>query len=207
MKEKLFEAARNGNLKEVKDYLKLQDGLIRELESGNTLLYAAACSGSIDTCTHIVKMMKEFDPKLIDAGKDTPVFAAAKFGHSHVIKLLCENGASVTKRVMSEQISTPLHIATKNGDLESCKHLLKYGADINAFDGAGKTAIYYAEERTNKLASGMFFNPMHASPNAEKVLSLLQAQQDQYYIFPMCNPSPIDYCKMSSKEVNNELNL
>lgn len=206
MKEKLFEAAKHGNLREVKDYLKLKDGLVSELESGNTLLYAAACSGNIDTCTHIVKMMKEVDPKLIDAGQDTPIFAAAKYGHSHIVKLLCENGASAIKRSMSEQISTPLHIATKNGDLESCKHLLKYGADITACDGAGKTAIYYAEERTNKVESGMFFNPMHASPNADKVLSLLQAQQDQRYNTPMCHPSPSDYSKVS-KEINNELNL
>jgi ankyrin repeat protein len=41
-------------------------------------------------------------------------------------------------------------LASKRGDLELVKLLVHHGADLNAGDADGKTALDYAEERRRK---------------------------------------------------------
>ena len=73
----------------------------------------------------------------------TPLWVAAKRGHSHVVKLLLERGAEFDKP--DGFGITPLHRASYSGHKDVVKVLLDAGADIDKTDGHGRTPLQIAE--------------------------------------------------------------
>jgi uncharacterized protein len=47
----------------------------------------------------------------------------------------------------------PLHIAAANNNIETMKTLIAQGADVNAPNGEGKTAISLAQEKNQREAT------------------------------------------------------
>lgn len=45
---------------------------------------------------------------------------------------------------MNPNVDEQLHMAAQEGDIEEVRHLLHLGADVNAFDEIGRTALHYA---------------------------------------------------------------
>lgn len=68
--------------------------------------------------------------------KITAIHAAAARGDVHVLQVLLDYGASV--RIRNSLGETPLHVAKNPACVEL---LVKYGADVNAVDHAGATAL------------------------------------------------------------------
>lgn len=71
------------------------------------------------------------------------LIAAAARGYEEVIRMLLENHANVRAKEAKSQ-KTALHYATLRRDDQLVGVLLKYGADINAKDKDGKTALHHA---------------------------------------------------------------
>jgi ankyrin repeat protein len=77
----------------------------------------------------------------------TPLHWASRGHHfkdGSILRLLLKHGGDVNAR--SQNGSTSLHEASKNGALEVARLLLEYGADIEAKDDRGMTALQVASK-------------------------------------------------------------
>jgi ankyrin repeat protein len=111
---------------------------------------------------------------------------AVEFDHASTVKLLVERGASIECRDARER--TPLISGSINGS-KSIENLLDAGADVNAFDDYGSTALHRACDRGHEtvvkqlLGSGAQYRkdnngrlPLHNAVNhasSEPIVQLL----------------------------------
>ena len=82
----------------------------------------------------------------------TALHFTAFFGHPDAAKLLTERGADLEARSTNEQFAldaAPLHSASAAGQLEVCGVLLDAGADVNAVQHGGYTALLDAAANGN----------------------------------------------------------
>jgi hypothetical protein len=114
-------------------------------EYGNTLLLLA-CQYR---CEDLVRIMlnKGANPNALNlSGACCLHFACYRESASYPIaKILLQNGANPDIAETSFGC-TPLHYCAGNGDIEFCKLILSYGAQINAVDYYSYTCVDYAKE-------------------------------------------------------------
>ena len=114
-------------------------------EYGNTLLLL----GCTYRCEDLVRIMinKGADPNAVNSNGACCLHFAC-YGESasfSTTKLLLKNGANPE---VSETTygCTPLHYCASSGNMEFCKLLLSYGAQINTYDYYNYTCVDYARE-------------------------------------------------------------
>lgn len=73
-----------------------------------------------------------------------PLEWAALYGHSDVIHILFNHGASLDARDTIRKTSGPLHLAALHGRLGATRMLLELGADMTYTNFAGETPAYLA---------------------------------------------------------------
>ncbi len=114
-------------------------------EYGNTLLLLA-CQYR---CEDLVRIMlnKGANPNAVNlSGACCLHFACYRESASYnIAKILLQNGAN-PDIAESSFGCTPLHYCAGNGDIEFCKLILSYGAQINAYDSYNYTCVDYARE-------------------------------------------------------------
>uniref|UniRef100_UPI003AAAF28D ankyrin repeat domain-containing protein 61-like n=1 Tax=Centroberyx gerrardi TaxID=166262 RepID=UPI003AAAF28D len=71
------------------------------------------------------------------------------------LRLLCDHGANVNAEVEGESRQTSLHLTVRYAALPAVQILASYGADVNAVDGTGMTALH--------MASGILHKDIMAS--------------------------------------------
>jgi len=101
-------------------------------------LMLAALRGQLD----LVKKLVERDADVNKTGW-TPLHYAATGGHVPVIEFLLDNSAYIDAE--SPNGTTPLMMAAMYGSPEAVKHLIQAGADLQIKNGAGLTALDFAE--------------------------------------------------------------
>lgn len=67
---------------------------------------------------------------------------------------MSELGAMLDSMTLIKQI--PLHLAAKNGKLETCKTLLSLGSDLNAVDNQSQTPLHLAARKNHSDVLGLF---------------------------------------------------
>ena len=72
------------------------------------------------------------------------LFQASKSGNIHDIYLSTRDNDAIINSTINEQGFTPLTLAVENNQIEAVKYLVKIGADINATDSSGMTALMIA---------------------------------------------------------------
>ena len=114
-------------------------------------VFEAAAIGDVER----LRSLLDADPALARAWSDdgfTPLHFTAFFGHPGAAKLLIERGAEHEARSTNEQFAldaAPLHSASAAGQLEVCEVLLDGGADVNAVQHGGYTALLDAAANGN----------------------------------------------------------
>lgn len=114
------------------------------LAAGPTLdVFDAAALGRLERLTQLVNA----DPRQADAWSAdgfTPVGLAAFFGHPEAVRFLLERGVDVHAVARNAMRVQPLHAATAARSAESVRLLLEAGADPDAEQQEGYTALMVA---------------------------------------------------------------
>ena len=138
----LYCAVENGDSVIIEHILKHGPDLNNE---SNKSALNAAVLGCGRQYSKIVKSLLEYgftvDPE--DRNDCNLLHAAVEKGCLTIVEKLLKYGTDVNISIYS---TSPLHVATKNKQVEVAKLLISYGADLNPRDEAGNTPILYAAE-------------------------------------------------------------
>ena len=124
-----------------------------ETKPTQTALIWAVAEGHADVVSELINAGAEIRVTL-DSGF-TPLLFAVRNGHIDVVKVLLEAGADLNQRVDPHKDwrhrgygaklrpgASALHVAAENGNFELGAYLLDMGADPNAADPIGYTALH-----------------------------------------------------------------
>ncbi|MDR2773974.1 MAG: ankyrin repeat domain-containing protein [Tannerella sp.] len=139
----LIDAAKGGDVKQVKELLKKGAKVNAADEYGETALMKASFNGN----TEIAKLLLEKGAKVNAANEygETALMKASFNGNTEIAKLLLEKGAKVN--AAEKNGWTALMVASNNGHTETAKLLIEKGADVNAASESGWTALMFALEK------------------------------------------------------------
>jgi ankyrin repeat protein len=166
----LVEAARQGDLAEVRELLETGTDPGRPIENASALAHAArgghaqvvelllnsgadieggnglsplACAG-YGGQDEIARLLIERGANIEadTGGEGTALFQASAENHLSTVRLLLDSGAAVDAK--TEKRATPLLVATAAGHLDVVVQLIEAGADLNCTDRSGDTALHHA---------------------------------------------------------------
>lgn len=134
----------DGNLPEIRGFGPLSKQCF-EPGFGDTVLHAAASSGSLETVSYLLEAGAGVIINTMDLRNKTPIVCAVLAGSFDMVELLLEHGAKLNPKAAWH--STALHAAVRADDLTIVEQLLARGSDVNAQDEACCTPLHYAVER------------------------------------------------------------
>jgi ankyrin repeat protein len=125
----LHEAAKNGNLKELKKELKASGNAVSVTNDfGYTPLHYAARYNHFDAVELLVRREANVNSQNY-LERNTALFYAAQNGNIKIAHLLLENGAKVS--IVNKDNDTPLDIALNHNDFDLAHLFIKYGMKRN----------------------------------------------------------------------------
>lgn len=170
---KLLEAARNGNLGEVKAALEAGADINthESNEESYTALHLAAMNGHnlvvkalIDRGADVHKVSNEFHGRL-------PLHLAAKFGKSVVVKTLLARGSKIDALTATNE--TIVHKAAVSGDDELMEYVLAQGGNPFIQDSLGDLPLHIVAQNGDADSGETLLEKMASQP--EKVNALNKA--------------------------------
>ncbi|XP_067623254.1 uncharacterized protein [Eurosta solidaginis] len=191
--ERMFVALQEGNLEDLKSYLKKGADINARSINLWTTLHFAAKAPSLEIVRFVLN--QNLDVNVKDINGQSPLHIAAAHGRTHIVKFfVAEAGLYVDDA--DNHGKTALHIAAQHGHKDTVEVLLKNKASTVAQDMSGNSPLYFAignnhvnvanvllEKDTNvdsNEANGGF-TPLHAAAECgylELVNFLLQNKAD-----------------------------
>jgi ankyrin repeat protein len=120
------------------------------LGPGATPLMRAAKTADLDVMKILIEAGADVNRKMVNGGTAALILAAARPAagsadkYVDAMRLLAENGANLN--VNNARGDRPLIVAARQGTNVLVKALVELGADLDAADGAGKTALALVSE-------------------------------------------------------------
>ena len=111
---------------------------------GVPLLHLAVSWGAVELARYLI-FDRGVDP-IVKAGSQnlTALHLAASTGHNEAALFLINDVPGVDLNALLSNGATPLMISAASGTLQVVRALVAKGADMNAKDGDGKTAVAFA---------------------------------------------------------------
>ncbi|XP_064423994.1 ankyrin repeat domain-containing protein 65-like [Latimeria chalumnae] len=120
---------------------------------GLTPLHVAAANGHLLTAQLLLQ--RGVEPNVLDRNNWTPLHWAAVSQQLHLIDLLVSEGAA-TEPGTGDGPVAPLHLAVELGKTDSFHLLLEKGAQPNAKDELGRTALLIASANASEEVQYVF---------------------------------------------------
>jgi ankyrin repeat protein len=111
-------------------------------DDGMTALHLAAIRGREKVAQLLLKENAYIESR--SSSGWTPLHLAAKAGHTNVMEVLCGHKADIESKNQSEGGLTPLLLASGKDRPDTVTWLLRAGANVNARDNGGSTALHWA---------------------------------------------------------------
>jgi ankyrin repeat protein len=136
--------------------------------------------------TDRVRQLLKSDPSLVQALSHdgwSPLHLAAYFGHERVVAALVASAADINRKSCNHLGHTPLHAAVSGQQLAIVQFLIKHGAEVDARDSGGSTALHLAAHEgfndilLNLLETGASVNPARKDGATPLMTALLQGQK------------------------------
>jgi ankyrin repeat protein len=140
----LHKAAKDGNFREVKNYVGKGSDINAVDRYGYTPLILAAYSGHIDSVKYLAEHGADID--IANKAGETALMVAAQNGHIETAKYLIDNGADLD--VVDDFGNTALINTAFRGHTEIAKYLIDNNANIN-INRRKKTAFTIAASKRN----------------------------------------------------------
>jgi len=128
----LFQAAAEGDIKQVKLHILSGTNVNERTVSGDTALHYAARDGYKELVELLIARGANINAE--NAAGETPLHYAARGGHKDIAELLIEKGATIST----------IHLAAFMGDLTRVRAFLQKGIDVNARGSDDCTPLHYA---------------------------------------------------------------
>ncbi|XP_065211472.1 uncharacterized protein LOC135839390 [Planococcus citri] len=138
---KMFTALKEGNLEDVKRYLRNGADINARDINLWTALHFAADGPSLEIVKFIIDQNCDINVK--DLSGQSPLHIAAANGRNNILEFFV-NKVGIPVDDLDIHHKTPLHIAAKNGNKDIVTILLKYNADATSKDTIGCTSLKYA---------------------------------------------------------------
>lgn len=136
----IFDIARTGTVAEVNDLMKQNPDIINQTnENGFSPLILACYRGNIGVADFLMDKVKDIN---YNSSMGTALMAVVYKGDLQLTQKLLDNKSDIN--TTDSQGTTPLIFASKLGNTEMVKLLLKYHANKNIKDKQGNTAFEYA---------------------------------------------------------------
>lgn len=148
----LYEAAKDGDLEQVKELVQAGANPSAKVEGDGSPLIGAARSRRTEITRYLLD--QGADPNGAVAGDGSPLIAAAQAGSLATTQMLVDAGADVNLAVEGDE--NALMNAAEGGHLDIVKYLVSRGADIHTriytdrFDGAGEWRTALSQARKNR---------------------------------------------------------
>lgn len=152
----LIKASKVGLIYTVESLSKFSDLNIQD-NKGNTALMIALENGKVAVAEMLIKAGA--NPNIANQLGETPIMMAASLGKegAGLVKLLVAKGADIHQK--SAENVTVLMYAAQGGDLETVKYLVdKKGADLDAKDDDGKSALDFVQDKNSEVAQFLKLN-------------------------------------------------
>lgn len=113
----------------------------RDSDGWTPLHYAVQCDKNLSLVKFLVEMWNADINALNYSFHSSVLYISSQVNKNfEIVEYLCKLGADVNHA--NKHLWAPLHIASKNGNIDVCRVLLCYGADINAKTFNGCTPLY-----------------------------------------------------------------
>jgi len=148
---KLKELIQQGNLEEVRKIVNISNYSKIEAIEGNTLLFYAIKFRKAPLVKYFVKECQAKTNEVIknDKSKLTALHLAALVGDVEIIKELLDAKADDIEAKSTIDGDTPLLVAVLYGHADAAKFLIEKGADLNATNNQGHTALMSSVKKGN----------------------------------------------------------
>jgi hypothetical protein len=148
----LYEAAKDGDLDEVKELVQAGANPSARVEGDGSPLIGAARSRRLEITRYLLD--QGADPNGTVEGDGSPLISAAQSGSLPAVQLLVDRGADVNLAVEGDE--NPLMNAAEGGYLDIVQYLVSKGADVHAriytdrYDGTGEWRTAISQARKNR---------------------------------------------------------
>jgi len=144
------DAARKGDLIEVRALLNAGADVNASHGDGMTALHWAAESGDVEMVRTLL-FAGAFPDAVTRNGEYTPLHLASRAGHAEAVLALLEGGADVER--LSVNGTAPLHFAAASGDAASVRYLLRHGAPVDPAEWASEQTPLIFAAAANRVSA------------------------------------------------------
>ena len=139
--EQIVEAAKNGNIKNVKTILANDPSKLNAIDEDKyTALHWACMRAQWDVAEYLIE--KGADLNVVGGDGGTPINWAVHHDNVEIIKLMIDKGAKLN--IQNQWGMTELHTAIWRGCIHVVEYLLDHGSDPKIRTNEGWTAMHYA---------------------------------------------------------------